>query len=194
MARPKKFDHDEVMEKAMLLFWKKGFHGTSVQDLVDHLGINRSTMYASFGDKDKLFLDSLKYYRKQQKETMHEQMRGGRPFCEFLESFLDGAIEESLKDPEKKGCFIVNASVDVASDDPQTCSEIQQNLTEFTGSFKFLMDEAKENGEISQDADTTQLAHFLYNTISGIKVISRIQPDTDVLKNVKQVALKAILK
>ncbi|MFA0963328.1 TetR/AcrR family transcriptional regulator [Roseivirga sp. BDSF3-8] len=194
MPRPKAFDREDILEKAMRLFWQKGFHGTSVQDLVDHLGINRSTMYASFGDKNQLFLDSLKYYRSRQKEVMKETIGKKASFRSFLDSFLKDTIEEILTDPDRKGCFIVNASVDRAAEDPQACSELQHNLREFTDTFSHLMNVAKEDKEIAPHTDTEKMAQFLYNTISGMRVLGRTNPPRHVLENIREVTLQTILK
>ena len=64
MARTKDFDEDEVLDKAMYLFWNQGYNGTSMQDLVDGLGISRSSLYDTFGDKHSLFIKTLENYKK----------------------------------------------------------------------------------------------------------------------------------
>ena len=117
MARQKAFKKEEVLDKAMHLFWRKGYHGTSMQDLVDHLGISRSSMYDTFGGKYDLFLNSLSRYQSRQSEAVDRALSSDDDLQDFLRSFFMGVVEECRQDEEHKGCFTVNTSVELASHD-----------------------------------------------------------------------------
>lgn len=105
MARNKDFDQDEVLIKAMNLFWYKGYNGTSMQDLVDGLGISRSSLYGTFGDKHTLFIKSLENYMNSAAEKFRKIVEQGSSAKESIRLMMDYNASELLKDEQHKGCF-----------------------------------------------------------------------------------------
>src|ERR1700758_1767481 len=110
MARTKDFDEDEVLAKAMNLFWLKGYNATSMQDLVDGLGISRSSLYDTFGDKHALFVRSLENYRQGVALKMQNILNEAPTAKDAVRGLLDLTTRELLSDAEHKGCFLVNAA------------------------------------------------------------------------------------
>ncbi|HJP62421.1 MAG TPA: TetR/AcrR family transcriptional regulator, partial [Mucilaginibacter sp.] len=102
MARTKDFDEDEVLEKAMNLFWLKGYNGTSMQDLVDGLGISRSSLYDTYVDKHTLFLRSLEHYKSKAGESMGKIIQSSSTAKEKIKRMLEYIINELIKDKEQK--------------------------------------------------------------------------------------------
>jgi len=90
MGRTKNFDESRVLDKALEVFWKKGFNATSIQDLVDHLGINRASIYDTYGDKHQLYLASLKRYRQQTSSWLLQQIRSEKSALAIIKDFLIG--------------------------------------------------------------------------------------------------------
>src|SRR5579864_8708626 len=111
MARTKDFNETEVLAKAIKLFWQKGYNGTSMQDLVDGLGISRSSMYDTFGDKHTLFIRSLENYRKMATNEMKGIVDSAPTAKEAIRRMFEYTIAELLSDKQHKGCFLVNAGV-----------------------------------------------------------------------------------
>src|SRR5579862_8099263 len=107
MARTKDFDEDEVLLKAVNLFWLKGYNGTSMQDLVDGLGISRSSLYDTYGDKHSLFLKALDNYRELNTKRMYKIGREAASAKDAIRLVLEYSINELAKDKEHKGCFLV---------------------------------------------------------------------------------------
>ena len=120
MARQKAFDKEEVLDKAMYLFWKKGYNGTSMQDLVDHLGISRSSMYDTFGGKYKLFMNALSRYQSRQSLQIDMALTSEEDLKDFLKGFFMGVVDECRQDEERKGCFTVNTSIELAPHDDRS--------------------------------------------------------------------------
>src|SRR3569833_285931 len=127
MARTKNFDEDEVLEKAMNLFWLKGYNGTSMQDLVDGLGISRSSLYDTYVDKHTLFLRSLEHYKSKAGESMGKIIQSNSTAKEKIKRMLEYIINELVKDKEQKGCFLVNSGVELASHDKEVNAMLCQN-------------------------------------------------------------------
>src|ERR1700753_1582272 len=109
MARTKDFDEDEVLKKAVNLFWLKGYNATSMQDLVDGLGISRSSLYDTYGDKHTLFIKALEAYKAQSAGSMCGIVSNMDSAKEAIRQLFDFTTKQLLSDEQHKGCFLVNA-------------------------------------------------------------------------------------
>src|SRR6185312_9406805 len=163
MARTKDFDEDEVLAKAMNLFWLKGYNGTSMQDLVDRLGISRSSLYDTYGDKHALFLKSLENYRKISAERMEKIGRGATSAKDAVRKVLEYTIGELVKDKDHKGCFLVNAAVEMAPHDKEVNSMLCENDRQMGEYFYETIKNGQESGEITNAQDARLLSQFLIN-------------------------------
>lgn len=193
MARQKAFDKEEVLDKAMYLFWKKGYHGTSMQDLVDHLGISRSSMYDTFGGKYALFLDSLSRYQARQSEQIDQALTNEEDLEEFLKSFFMGVVDECRQDEEHKGCFTVNTSVELASHDERIGAVVGEDISTFIEKFEKFFEDAQDNWRLGSNEDPKALALMVYNTMAGIRLVSRTKPKEGVLEAIAETAAHKLL-
>jgi TetR/AcrR family transcriptional repressor of nem operon len=117
MARPREFDEGVVLDAAVQCFWKQGYEGTSVRDLVTHTGITAASLYNAFGDKRTLYQKALDHYVE---ESVADRIRRceALPPLRAIEEFFDEIVKRSLNDRDRKGCMLVNAARDVAPHDP----------------------------------------------------------------------------
>src|ERR1700679_2021995 len=113
MARTKDFDEDEVLGKAIDIFWYKGYNGTSMQDLVDGLGISRSSLYDTYGDKHTLYIKALESYQNGSSGQVCAIANGTGSAKEILKNLLEFIVNGLLDDQNHKGCFMLNAEVEV---------------------------------------------------------------------------------
>ncbi|HYX30172.1 MAG TPA: TetR/AcrR family transcriptional regulator, partial [Pyrinomonadaceae bacterium] len=109
MARQKEFDRDIVLHKAMEVFWARGYEGASIQDLVKHMGINRQSIYDTFGDKHSLFLEALDRYREIQSRKVFEILDRPGSVKRNLKLLFQEVIDKSLSDKDRRGCFVGNS-------------------------------------------------------------------------------------
>src|SRR3982751_5501533 len=114
MARHKEFDRDEALQKAMEVFWARGYEATSVGDLVEQMGINRQSIYDTFGDKHSLYLQSLDRYREVEGRKMLEAVEHPGAVKGALPQLFQGVIECALGGGERRGCFVGNATSELA--------------------------------------------------------------------------------
>src|ERR1700759_509039 len=105
MARTKDFDEKEVLDKAIRLFWHKGYNGTSMQDLVDGLGISRSSLYDTYGDKHTLFIKALETYQCIGSGKICAIINSDGPVKDTMKKLLELITGELLVDQMHKGCF-----------------------------------------------------------------------------------------
>lgn len=192
MARTKDFDEDEVLTKAMNLFWLKGYNGTSMQDLVDGLGISRSSLYDTYGDKHALFLRSLENYRRISSENMEKIGRGASSAKDAIRKVLEYTISELTKDKEHKGCFLVNAAVEMAPHDKEVNSMLCDNDTQMGEYFYETIKKGQESGEITNTQDARILSQFLTNSIKGIRVTSKSIADPKVFNDIINLTMSVL--
>ncbi|UTN04158.1 TetR/AcrR family transcriptional regulator [Flavobacterium bizetiae] len=173
MARTKEFNEDQALDKAIEIFWHKGYNGTSAQDLVTHLGLSRSSLYDTFGDKQKLFAQSLQRYQKNAQKQVMELFDQSENIKETLHDIFKQAVIESLEDRITKGCFMVNSSVELAMHDEEIAKIVKNNSQIMEEVFTKAVQKGQDSGDISKANSAKVLARFIFNNYSGIRVLAR---------------------
>ncbi|HTK06214.1 MAG TPA: TetR/AcrR family transcriptional regulator [Ktedonobacteraceae bacterium] len=189
MAGKKSFLPDQALGKAMNLFWKQGYEGSSVENLVQCTGLGRGSLYDTFGDKHALYLAALKRYIEAYQEQIGTSQPQTGSLSETLEHFFQTCIDGLLSDPARRGCFLVNAAVEMAPYDPEINAEVQSALQKIEERFYLLLVKAQVAGELSWTHNPHQYAHFLLGTLISIRVLARARQDRNVLENIMQTAL-----
>ena len=171
------FDREAVMDKVTNLFWRKGYNGTSMQDLVDVTGLNRSSFYNSFGDKLQLYKESLKHYQQMQNQMLQSFFADAASPGEALRALFQGICEEIMTDKERKGCFLSNCTAELGSVPSHIRDFLVANKESVISSFATLIRQAQETGEIDPKKDPDTLALYLFSSLQGLRVTSMIEPD-----------------
>lgn len=172
MARPKEFDPDEALDRAVELFWSKGYEATSIQDLVEALGINRSSLYGTFGDKHALYLAAIdRYCREVVDSSAGELERAAEPLAAIRQLFLN--IPAAAARHGKRGCLLCNAAVERAPVDPDVKAEVSGGFNRLGTAFRRSLDRARAAGELETDADTAALADYLLSGYVGLIVLAK---------------------
>ena len=189
MAGKKAFDPDRVLEKAMNAFWERGYEGISIEDLVQSTGIGRGSLYGTFEDKHSLYLAALDQYiaaiRAQTSALLDQQ----GTLHAVLQRLFQAQLEALLSDPARRGCFLMNASLEMAPHDPEVNTVVQSALQELEKALYRLLIKAQVAGELSWRHDPHQLAHFLLATFVSLRVLARGQQDRRALEDVVKTAV-----
>lgn len=191
MVRTKQFDKHAALDQAMELFWERGYHATSIQDLVDRLGVNRQSLYDTYGGKDQLFLAALERYREIQTGPVRRLLEQDGPAIEVLRKFLDTFVE-TLSSGDTKGCFMANTITELAAQDPAVAQVCSANTRQLEGALSGLLVRAQEAGDIRANRSPLQLARFLVNTMNGLAVTAKVTRDRKTLADIVTVALAAV--
>ncbi len=191
MARKKQFEEKEILEKATNLFWKQGFHATSIQDLVNHLKINRASLYDTFGGKEELFNKALESYRNQNKEAIQSFLNSQKSVKEGLKNLFLLAITGE-KSNQENGCFVVNCITELIPNNENMLEIAIQNKEEFEGFFIEFLKKGVENGEISSQKNIESVASFLFMFYSGLKVVGKTSPSREELEKTIEVGLSVL--
>lgn len=193
MPRVKLFDEKEVLTKAMNLFWKQGYSATSVQDLVSHLGINRASIYDTYGDKEQLFFKAFENYRQINTEWMTNFFQGEPDVKKGLRLLFEMAIDESLKDKDRKGCFVVNATTELVPGDEKVVQLLKQNRTIMEGLFYDYLKKGESEGQFAKGLDLKAMAALLFTIYNGIKVVTKVQRNKQELVDSVNLALSLLV-
>ena len=189
MAGKKAFEPQRVLEKAMNAFWERGYEGISIEDLVQSTGIGRGSLYATFEDKHSLYLAALEQYVAAFRAQTSALLEQEGTLHAVLQQLFQTQLEALLSDPARRGCFLVNASLEMAPHDPEVNTVAQAALQEFVEGLYRLLIKAQVAGELSWRHDPHQLAHFLLATFVSLRVLARGQQDRRVLEDVVKTAV-----
>lgn len=192
MARNKDFDEKDVLKKAIGLFWNKGYNGTSMQDLVDGLGISRSSLYDTFGDKHQLYVKSLQAYREGYGNKMCKMINEAPSAKEAMRQLLEMVVNNLLSDEQRRGCFIVNAGVELAAHDAEVGAVICANEQQLEETFLKVIQKGQNNGELDKTKDPQALARFFGNTVKGLQVSVKSTAEREFFDDVIQTALSIL--
>ena len=183
MPRVKLFDKNEVLSKATELFWKKGYHATSIQDLVSFLGINRASLYDTYGGKKELFYKAFHLYRTNNSngitayfETQNDVKKGFRDLFEM-------GINETITDIDHKGCFVVNTTTELIPGEEEMLKIIQDNKKVFEGIFYAFLLKGQQNGEIPKSKNIKNISSLFYTFYNGLKVVAKVETNPKELMN-----------
>ncbi|WP_188189320.1 TetR/AcrR family transcriptional regulator [Nonomuraea sp. SYSU D8015] len=190
MARSKEFDPEVALEKALELFWERGYEGTSMADLVAHLGIARASIYGTFGGKRELYLKALELYLAR-RDVVSPLSHPG-PALPALRAFLDSYVAECLADELRRGCMVVNTAVEFASRDAAVSKRVAESWTGLETAMAAALVRARAQGEIPAGKDPHALARFLLVLLQGIRVLGRADPDPRRLRDAVDQAMTAV--
>ena len=172
MARPRSFDTDDVLDRAMRVFWAQGYAGASIQDLVDATGLSRSSLYNAFDDKMGLYVSALDRYRRRDGAAAFlPLLRRGRAI-ERIRAVFDAVVEEADRDPGM-GCFMVTATAERAPECAATRLRARDALTALTSSFEAAIREAQAEGDVPPTRDPESLALGLATSVYGMRTMAR---------------------
>jgi AcrR family transcriptional regulator len=173
-GRPRAYQPEIALGKALDLFRKDGFAATSLDDLSAATGMNRPSLYGAFGDKRELYIKSYARYRADARAAMIDIFSHELPIRRRLERIFAVALDIYLSgDAGPRGCFTVMTSASEAVSDPEIRAMVQEGLSELDKAFTACFRLAKENGELPQTADPVVLARLASATMHSIAVRAR---------------------
>ena len=190
MARPKAFNRNTALEKAVQVFWHQGFEATTMTDLRKAMGIGRQSLYDTFGDKNDIFAEVLLHYSARGDAWIEHTL--GNKGLDGIRDNLLGAARNMGEASPIKGCLLMSTCVEVAPHNPKVARLTERALGRNRAGFAGALRRAQANGELAEDADTELLAAFLTNQLAGMAVLSRAGATREELENIAEMALAAV--
>ncbi|TDF94758.1 TetR/AcrR family transcriptional regulator [Paenibacillus piri] len=188
MARHREFDTTEVLSKAMEYFWKHGYEGTSIQELVNHVGVKAQSLYNTYGGKRDLFFAALKHYVNQSTviHTLERTPSGKEAITQVFREVLASLAHTD----RSRGCFVNNTCVELAPHDPEIADFLEKERIRLERAYYDALTRAREQGELNERyQDLTALARSLNNAQGGLMVTAKTISDMTVLEDIVRVNL-----
>lgn len=192
MPRPKEFNPDNAIEKAMHVFWHKGYEATSMEDLLTAMNLNRGSLYDTFGDKRQLFLKAIDRYCHGFVAEKFSLLDQPGPALPTLRRFIHGMIEGALADPQRRGCLIANTVMELSPHEKEIAGTLRQALKMAEDTLFKVLARAKQQGELRDDKDPRALARFLTTMMQGTIVMIKAGASADVVKPTAETALSIL--
>jgi len=192
MARHKEFDRDQALHKAMEVFWVRGYNATSIQDLVEHMRINRQSIYDTFGDKHALYLESLDRYCQVESRKAIALLESSASIKKAVRKLFMGVVDGSLGAREQRGCFAGNAMSELAGRCKATADRTNSNMAVMEGAFYRALLRGKKAGELKALSEPRAVARFLYSSLQGLVLMSKATQDRKTLEDVVKVTLSVL--
>lgn len=184
MARQEEFNRNEIISKAIDVFWAKGYNGTSIQDLVDATGLNRSSIYNSFGSKRKLYRAALELYEGEANKTFQRHLLRSTGPLEAIKRILEGALITPAEGNNRNGCFILNCKTELSTNDSELKHWLFKNQENSIHLFKDLIIEGQGKGEINNLKSAEDYAYYLFNAFQGLRLTGILTKDQKIMRNI----------
>ena len=192
MPRPKEFIPDEALDKALQVFWHKGYEATSMEDLLTAMNLNRGSLYDTFGDKRQLFLKVIDRYCHGFVGEKFSLLDQPGPALPALRLFIRGMIEGGLADPQRRGCLIANTVMELSPHEKEIAGTLRQVLKMAEDTFFRVLARAKQQGELNKDKDPRALARFLTTMVQGTIVMIKAGAPADAVHQTAETALSIL--
>jgi TetR/AcrR family transcriptional regulator, transcriptional repressor for nem operon len=189
VARTKEFDPDAVLQKALELFWERGYEATSMADLVQHLGIARASLYATYGGKHDLYVQAFDRYSHTRDLLVVEALSQPGPALPAVRELVRAYAEDSINDQRRRGCMVVNAAVEVMARDPQVARRVEASWDNLETALASALTRARAQGELASDRDPRALARLLLVVMQGMRVLGRAHPAPGRLRDATEQVL-----
>lgn len=190
-GRPRAFDPDTALDRALDLFWRKGYDGTSLSDLTEAMGINRPSLYSAFGDKKALFFKVLDRYLSGPAAGLLGAVEDGIPAREAVASLLNRAAERAEQPDRPAGCLLVHGALCGGEEAEEVQAELARRRAAVEVALRCRLNRARESGELPPDADSDALAKFFTTVQQGMAVQARSGASAAELRVVAATAMAA---
>lgn len=183
MARLREFDDRKALETVRDLFWQKGYEGTSYADLSAATGLGRGSLYAAYGDKHALYRKALTLYIDEEVQAAVAILEGAEQSgADRIRAYLDLVVDAAGVQQDRRGCFLCNAAIDMASDDPETGVMVREAMNAMRDALR----QALEDCEVP---DKAAAAEHLLAVYAGMRTMARAGLDITQLKRARDAAL-----
>jgi len=183
MAKTAKFDRQEVIDKATNLYWKKGFHATSMRNLQDEIDMRPGSIYAAFGSKDGLFKETLRNYTDMTLSQLQQLSNEYDSPTDVLKAFVKAQVIDTQNDAPNGMCMLAKTIGELTEENQEIIDTTRNHLGEIVNAFIKLIAQGQERGEITKSKTVEDLASHVQIQIAGLRTYAKINRDKNMLNN-----------
>ena len=189
MPRSEEFNREHAVRQAMNVFWEKGYNGTSMQDLVDATGLNRSSIYNSFGSKHELYKTTLEFYQKESGGLFHKALLNAKNPLGAIRLVFESFLPEILSEGGDRGCYAMNCKSELGNQEGDIRKWLLANQENTLNVFSGLIKEGQEQGIINTKEDSKTYAYYIFNAFQGFRMTGILIKDRTVLQRIINLSL-----
>lgn len=191
MGRQKEFDEAEAIEAAMLVFWQVGFESASLPELLDAMGLSKSSFYHSFGSKEALFERCLGAYADKLVRSLREQLDRSESGLAFLRSVLFSVGEETRDKASRRGCLVMNTANEFGQREPAFAKIVSREVNRFEEVFADALARAEKEDPSQHGTNRRARARYMVCALSGLKTMAKAGATRAEIRDVAGVAMSA---
>ena len=192
MPRPRQFEDEVVLGHAASVFWRHGYAGTAMSEIVDATGLSNSSLYHRFGDKDGIFIAAIDHYANRGVSERIARLNELADPLDSIRKFFDEIVELSVCSQDHPGCLLVNSAVDGGGMSADARGRIVARLGEVEAFFRDRLALAKTQHRLDQTLIPERRAEELMAAILAIRVVARLNPEPARLRRLADAALAGI--
>ncbi|PYI52592.1 TetR/AcrR family transcriptional regulator [Paenibacillus flagellatus] len=195
MGRSKEFDTTAVLHKAMEIFGHYGYEGTSLQNLLDGLGIARQSLYDTYGTKRDLFFSAVKHYVTGKTSAVLAHLERPGPVKEAVAGIFREGVAVLKDERRRKECFIMHSAIDQVPHDPEIAAFFRDDMARLEKAFHDALVRARERGELGgrrEHADLVALARYLNHARYSLTQAAKLTTDPEVLDHIADVTISVL--
>ncbi len=192
MPKVETFDRTHVLQKATEVFHKKGYNGTSMQDLVDATDLNRSSIYNSFGSKLGMFMEVLSHYQNNANTNFSKEVVNAYNAIDAIEGIFTITLKDILGDDDRKGCLIVNCKSEMSNQNSSIKNFMESNQERMLAMLEDIISKGQMEKIFNENQSANQYAWYLYTSIQGLRMTGILNKNEGDLKNIINTVLNVL--
>ena len=192
MPRPRAFDVDSAVDRALDVFWSKGYEGTSLDELCAVTRLSRSSFYAAFGSKRDLLLRTINRYVERRTPDLAAVLGQGLPVGEAFAALASRFIDQIIAGSGRRGCFLGNCAAELRRGDRLALARVRRGLARTEATFRAVLVRAATRGDLPANTDIDALARFLTAGFQGLRLVGKVNPNRAMLEDVARTMLQCL--
>ena len=191
-GRPREFELDGALDRAIIVFSERGYHGTSISELKEAMGLTAGSLYKAFKDKKAIFLAAFDRYKQVRNAVLDWQLQQGIDGRDKVLRMLRVYSDASLGEAGRRGCLVVGTAVELAAYDPEAAERVQASMGRTEALLQALVREGQADGSIAPSVDAPATARVLLSLVYGLRVIGKTGPTPQHAASVVETAMKLL--
>ena len=190
-GRPRSFDRDEALDRAVDVFWRHGYEATSISDLTEAMGISPPSLYAAFGDKEKLFMEVVDRYQRARIDAVTAAFDEAPTAKDAVQRLLTESASALAQHGGPRGCLLVMSDANCSAESCHVQEALAKRRSKMTALLKARIDRGLREGDVPAGTDTAALAEFYSVVMQGMVMLSRDRPSRKTLNAAVEAAMRA---
>ncbi|MFD6353323.1 TetR/AcrR family transcriptional regulator [Nocardia tengchongensis] len=191
MGRPRNFDADTVVDRAMDAFWTHGYANTSPAQLAEATGVGKGSLYNTFGSKRELFDLCMTRYDRMGTDLANEVLSQPGTAKERLRAWMRLVVDSDLARPVRRGCLVANTAMELGGHDPAATTAVTVAVEHMIEAFTARIQQGQRDGDVRADVDARAYSEFLMNTVGGLRITTKVS-DAETLYRIIDTALSTL--